>query len=56
MRTLRQVKMQYIRWALKRFDGNRTYTAKAIGLSIRSLRNYINSEPEFAAERKRVGK
>ncbi len=34
---LAQIEKEYILWALKRFDGNRTQTAKALGIGANTL-------------------
>lgn len=39
---LKTLELYYILKTLKHFKGNRTKTAKALGISIRSLRNKIN--------------
>ncbi|MDF1566481.1 MAG: helix-turn-helix domain-containing protein, partial [Spirochaetaceae bacterium] len=43
---LKDVENAYLEWMLKRFDGNRTRCAKALGISIRGLRYKLNTEGE----------
>lgn len=40
-RTLDEIERNVILEALKHFGGNRTHTAKALGISIRTLRNKL---------------
>jgi DNA-binding NtrC family response regulator len=39
--TLQEVKIRVVRDALIYFDGNKTETAKALGISVRGLRNLV---------------
>lgn len=42
-RSIDYVVMIYVLRSLTTHDFNRTYTAEALGISIRTLRNYLNS-------------
>lgn len=42
MKSLEEVKRAYILAALKMHGGNRTHTAKALRISLRTLRVYLN--------------
>ncbi len=46
--TLREMELQLIRQTLRAHSGNRTRTAKALGISIRTLRNKLKAHPELA--------
>lgn len=43
-KTLRDLHREVVDMALEHFQGNRTHTARALGISIRTLRNYINGK------------
>lgn len=43
-KTLRDLHREVVDKALEHFNGNRTQTARALGISIRTLRNYINGK------------
>ena len=45
--TLKEMERWLIKQTLKHHNGNRTRTAKALGISIRTLRNKINTYPEL---------
>lgn len=46
--TLKEMERWLIKQTLKQHNGNRTQTAKALGISIRTLRNKINAYPELS--------
>jgi two-component system response regulator AtoC len=46
-RKMRDVEVQFIIETLKKHNGNRTHSAKTLGISLRTLRNKIN---EFTIE------
>ena len=46
--TLKEMERWLIKETLKQHNGNRTRTAKALGISIRTLRNKINTYPELS--------
>jgi transcriptional regulator with PAS, ATPase and Fis domain len=48
---LRSAKVAVIKSALEHHNGNKTRAAKALGMNLRTLRNYVTREPELAAYR-----
>ncbi|RKX78468.1 MAG: hypothetical protein DRP87_06280 [Spirochaetes bacterium] len=44
VKPLQEVERAYIHWVLDRFNGNRTRTAKHLGISVRGLRYKLNNE------------
>lgn len=45
--TLEEVKVRAVKRALLHFEGNKKRVAKALGISIRSVRNYVSRYPEL---------
>lgn len=50
--TMREVQLDYCLYVLEELNGNKTQAAKALGISIRTIRNWINqNQLERAIER-----
>jgi transcriptional regulator with PAS, ATPase and Fis domain len=47
-RTMEEIKIRAIKRALVHFEGNKIHAAKALGISVRSVRNYVKHYPELS--------